>query len=619
MNREPPTRVVPGDLTLAAPLPEGSATGDVSPAPERRRSRWVRVGHFLLPSSRLETSGSRKGLADETAIAQELLAEARERVRRLVAALVTGVLALAAGDLLAVTLGWLPREAAWVLPLTAVVFLPFTLLLWRATRSRRFSDLAILRLGLLYVVVSGWLAGLVHCVHEAHRFAQITGFGPYAILITIFPLLLPCPPRLTLKVASAAVLAVYLGFWTASVSGLASPNFASYADLAVVSIGSAAIAYTVSRLVFRMQNDLVAARRLGSYVLEEKIGSGGMGEVWRGRHGMLASPAAIKVMHPPGFGKALDASAGARFRREARVTAALRSPHTVHLYDFGIGENGSFFYAMELLDGIDLAALVRRFGAQPPARVRGILLQACDSLAEAHGLGLVHRDIKPENLMLCRQGRQVEILKVLDFGVVGLLGEPAGLPELDALAASPGSLASLEAGDLTLPGTFLGTLAYTAPETYLGRPTDARSDIYALGCVAYWLLTGRKVVEVTGSVQQIAATLSRSVASPSSLGFPVPAELETLVMSCLAKDPELRPQTADELTARLAAGGSLWDPELARAWWQENLAATATAPFSGVAAGNQNRDGEESSALTQGTLVSRRPEGLLHGEPEKKV
>ena len=203
---------------------------------------------------------------------------------------------------------------------------------------------------------------------------------------------------------------------------------------------------------------------------------------------------------------------------------------------------------------------------------------------------------------------------MLDFGVVGLLGDPAGLPELDVLAASPRALSTPEAGDLTLPGTFLGTLAYTAPETYLGRPTDARSDIYALGCVAYWLLTGRKVVEVTGTVQQIAATLSRSVPSPSSLGFPVPAELETIVMSCLAKDPALRPQTVDELTARLAAGGSLWDPALAKEWWQENLAATAVAPFSASAApGSQNGEGEASAALTQGTLVSRRPDGEISG------
>jgi hypothetical protein len=566
MPEKPPTRIVPAgepgaDLTTASP-------------PERRRSRWFRVGPAR--GSRLDVSrAGRSQTAGETSIPPELLADARERTRRMAAVLSIGAVVLTLGDLLAAAAGFLPLARAWVLPAASLGFLLLSLLLWLASRSESFGNLQVFRFGLAYVVVSAALAGFVHSVHEAHRFDQVTGFGPHAILLTCFPLLLPCPPRTTLKVCLGAGIAIFLGFWAAGFWRLAAPSPSSYADLTVVVIGSTAIAYTTARLVFRLQKDIVAARRLGSWSLEEKIGSGGMGEVWRGRHGMLASPAAIKLMHPAGPGKVLDASAAERFRREARVTAALRSPHTVHLYDFGTGDDGTFFFAMELLEGIDLAALVRRFGPQPPERVRGILLQACDSLAEAHALGLVHRDIKPENLMLCRQGRQVEVVKVLDFGVVGLLGEsaaPGG--SLAALASGP---AEGEASDLTRPGTFLGTLAYAAPESFFGQGSDARSDLYSLGCVAFWLLTGRKVVEAAGSVHQLAVTWSKPVPRPSTLGVTVPEDLDAIVAACLAREPSSRPPSAEALAQRLEAGGPGWSRQQASAWWAQHLPAAARA------------------------------------------
>ena len=598
MQEKPPTRIVPAgepgaSLTTASP-------------PERRRSRWFRVGPARF--SPLDVSrGSRSQPAGETSIPSELLSEVRERTRRMTAVLSIGAVVLTVGDLLAAAAGFLPLDRAWVLPAASLGFLFLSLLLWLASRSERFGNLQVFRFGLAYVVVSALLAGFVHCVHEAHRFDQVTGFGPHAILLTCFPLLLPCPPRTTVKVCLGAGIAIFLGFWMSGYWRLAAPSPSSYADLTVVVISSTAIGYTISRLVFRLQKDIVAARRLGSYSLEEKIGSGGMGEVWRGRHGMLASPAAIKLMHPAGPGKVLDASAAERFRREARVTAALRSPHTVHLYDFGAGDDGTFFFAMELLEGIDLAALVRRFGPQPPERVRGILLQACDSLAEAHALGLVHRDIKPENLMLCRQGRQVEVVKVLDFGVVGVLGESA----VPGLAAAPAGASAEGEGsaDLTRPGTFLGTLAYAAPETFFGQGSDARSDLYSLGCVAFWLLTGRKVVEAAGSVHQVAVTWSRPIPRPSTLGVAVPEDLDAIVTACLSREPSSRPQSADQLAELLTAGGAGWSRELAGAWWSRHLPAAATAAPAAPKV-------QAPPTQFHSTVISRRPAVSGGGEKE---
>lgn len=584
MDAKPSRRMAP------AREPEVAASSSV--LPERRRSRWLRV--LPLRSARPDGSNASRSLpAGETSIPPEMLGEIRERTRRMVTALGAGAVVLTVGDLLAMAAGFLPAEAGWVLPAASLAFLGLSLLLWLASRSARLGEIEVFRLGLAFVVASAALSGFVHCVHETHRFAQVTGFGPHAILITCFPLLLPCPPRTTLQVAAAAVAAIFGGFWAAGAWGLAAPTPSSYADLTVVAVGSSAIAYTISRLVFRLQKDIVAARRLGSYALEEKIGSGGMGEVWRGRHAMLASPAAIKLMRSATPGKVLDASAAERFRREARVTAALRSPHTVHLYDFGSSDDGTFFFAMELLDGIDLAALVRRFGPQPPERVRGILLQACDSLAEAHALGLVHRDIKPENLMICRQGRQVEVVKVLDFGVVGLLGESAG--PAGGAAELAAALAGGEGVELTRPGTFLGTLAYSAPETFFGLGIDARSDLYSLGCVGYWLLTGRKVMETASTAHQIAATWSRPAPRPSAHGIAVPPELDTLIAACLSRELSSRPRSADDMAERLLAGGPGWSQEEARAWWRLHLPENAPAAA-----------GAAATAL-QSTVISRRP------------
>ena len=211
-------------------------------------------------------------------------------------------------------------------------------------------------------------------------------------------------------------------------------------------------------------------QELGCYRLVEKLDHGGMGEIWRARHRMLARPVAVKLIRPELIGVKSAPEAAAlvsRFRREAEATAALHSPHTVSLHDFGVTPEGAFYYVMELLDGLDLETLVRRFGPVPPERAVHLLAQACDSLAEAHATGLVHRDVKPANIVACRWGLKWDFVKVLDFGLVKAtwnLGEDE---------------------HLTSEGTITGTPAYMAPEAALGgRDIDARVDLYGLGCVA---------------------------------------------------------------------------------------------------------------------------------------
>ena len=302
------------------------------------------------------------------------------------------------------------------------------------------------------------------------------------------------------------------------------------------------------------------ARTFGSYQLESLLGRGGMGEVWRARHRLLARRAAIKLVRQDVFKgrEDLRLAAMTRFEREAQATALLRSPHTVELYDFGVSDTGTFYYVMELLEGLDAATLVERFGPLPAERVIHLVGQICDSLGEAHEAGLVHRDIKPSNLFVCRYGRTVDFVKVLDFGLVK--------PRAD------------EDSHLTTQLAVKGTPAFMAPEQAQGdRAIDARSDIYAVGCVAYWLLTGQRVFKGDNAMQ-VLVQHAYSAPTPISEHLPngVPPALNDLVMSCLEKDPARRPQSADAIAEALAAIPltTPWTQTRAREWWM------GTEPFS---------------------------------------
>jgi eukaryotic-like serine/threonine-protein kinase len=249
--------------------------------------------------------------------------------------------------------------------------------------------------------------------------------------------------------------------------------------------------------------------------------------------------------------------ASRRFEREAQVIASLRSPHTVELFDFGLADNGAFYYAMELLEGLDADTLVRRFGPIPADRAINVLRQICHSLSEAESCGIVHRDIKPANIFLCRYGEDYDFVKVLDFGLVKALGD---------------SVKTTTA--ITMENMITGTPAFIAPEQALGRlDLDGRADIYATGCVAYWLLTGELVFTGDTPMALLMHHAHTPPAPPSTrTELSIPAELDGLVLSCLAKDPAARPQTARELSHRLAAvdGADGWTEDRARAWWAKH-------------------------------------------------
>lgn len=321
------------------------------------------------------------------------------------------------------------------------------------------------------------------------------------------------------------------------------------------------LAYVGARVVYTLGTEVTRARELGSYRLEDRLGEGGMGEVWRASHRLLARPAAIKLIRSPAPGDAAGISdeIRRRFEREAQVIAQLRSPHTVTLFDFGVAEEGLFYYAMELLDGVDTDTLIRRFGPIPAERVVHILRQMCHSLSEAESRGLVHRDIKPSNIFLCRYGEDYDFVKVLDFGIAKVVHE-----------TSPDTQTAI-----TVANVIRGTPAFIAPEQAMGgADVDTRADIYSTGCVAYWLLTGQLVFTAETAMKLLVAHAHTPPDPPSSrTEIPIPPDLDALVLSCLAKDREHRPKSARDLLQRLdgVVLQQPWTDPRAREWWSVHL------------------------------------------------
>jgi serine/threonine protein kinase len=329
------------------------------------------------------------------------------------------------------------------------------------------------------------------------------------------------------------------------------------------------------------------ARELGSYRLLEKLGAGGMGEVWRAEHRLLAREAAIKLIKPD-EGQGASETARARFQREAQSLASLRSRNTIEVYDYGVTDEGAFFYVMELLDGLDLDSLVMKTGPQPVERVVHIMLQACSSLAEAHEAGLVHRDVKPANIFICRIAEELDIVKVLDFGLVRTVQDGPNEPVGEALALDKTVMAAVVAGpapgpgadaapdsNLTRAGNIMGTPAFMAPEQAMGAHVDARADIYALGGVTFWLLTGRTVFSGASFMAQLAAQI---VEAPPRLDTvcpqPLPKSLVDLVDACLAKSASDRPQTVRELKRRLELVLTELEPSWrgkVDGWWRDSI------------------------------------------------
>jgi len=404
-------------------------------------------------------------------------------------------------------------------------------------RRRKRDPALVMDIGLVYMVVTALDVGLLMHWGPASTTPLVTTptiswIGP---VILMFAAIVPAAPW---KMAVAGFVAASmdpLGMWIGRAAGLY--HFDSAVDPLVMHYPNyllLGVAVMISGVVTRLGQQVVRERELGSYRLGELLGRGGMGEVYRATHRMLARPAAIKLIRP----EVLAAGDGAkaqlatlRFRREAEAAARLRSPHTVALYDFGVTEEGRLYLVMELLEGTNLETLVREHGPLPAARVISILRQVCDSLEEAHAAGLVHRDIKPANIHLGLVGVRQDFVKVLDFGLV------------KSMSAGDGDESLASAAGITP-----GTPAYMAPEMSHEEAVDGRADLYSLGCVAYFLLTGRLVFEADTAIQMIVKHLQEAPFPPSARTHNlVPPALESLVLACLAKRPADRPASAAEL------------------------------------------------------------------------
>ena len=500
-------------------------------------------------------------------LTEEVLASAIGRVR--IAALISGTiwtLVLLANVVLSAqwtalafggTAGWPHPNWIWA----AIGAVGSFALAWAIGRLH-VPPRRVLDLGLGLEVLTAALISLISFYEIVPHAARISWV---AAVILVYPAIAPAAPRRVLAAGLLAASVDALGFGAAVLRGHAPDG--SPAALAGILAWMLApnylcafLALVPATLIRRLGHEAGLARDLGSYRLGRLIDKGGMGEVYEATHRMVAKPAAIKLIRPelltdsPDFADIITE----RFYREAEAVASLRSAHTVALYDFGVAADGTLYYVMEHLDWIDLQRLVERFGPLPPERVAHILTQACDSLGEAHERGMVHRDIKPSNIVVCRLGLAVDFVKVLDFGLVR--------QDAPAVPYSPG---------LSAPLGTPGTPSYMAPESVCGSPTvDRRADLYALGCVGYWLLTGRTVFDGDSPVQIMYHHGYEQPMAPSErLGAPLPGDLEAVILAALAKLPGDRPATAAEFRRRVGecALAEGWDQARAGAWWDTHL------------------------------------------------
>lgn len=319
--------------------------------------------------------------------------------------------------------------------------------------------------------------------------------------------------------------------------------------LAFTTMAMGGLAVYASRLDLRARRSALEAKRLGQYALGEKLGAGGMGVVYRAHHDMLHRPTAVKLLHLD----KTDAQALARFEQEVQLTSQLTHPNTIAIYDYGRTAEGIFYYAMEYLEGISLDDLVKRFGPLPSERVNHVLRQLCGSLSEAHGLGLIHRDVKPANVMLTKCGGMCDFVKLLDFGLVKSQNADR---------------------NVTLAGSLTGTPLYMSPEAIQREELDARSDLYAVGAVGYFLLTGTPVFDGKSIVDICKQHVQETPQRPAErLGQPVDERLEELILRCLAKRPDDRPASAESCEEDLLSceSANRWTSIQAKAWWAKHL------------------------------------------------
>lgn len=440
-----------------------------------------------------------------------------------------------------------------------VVAMLMALAVFAATRMRVETE-PLLNTGLTFEVLGAFFISMGDAALFTNAEVRINMISWVCLWIAIFPLFVPASFGKSLLASLLAASTGPLAYLLYTAAGRSPLPVNTVLTLYLPNYIAAAISLVPIYVINRYARGMKAVERMGSYELVTRLGAGGMGEVWKAKHGMLARPAAIKLIKrdtltslEPGQIEKLVA----RFQREAQSIAGLRSPHTIILYDFGSTQDNTLYYVMELLDGMDMHALAKKFGPVPPERAVHLLRQAARSLAEAHAQGLVHRDIKPANLFVCRLGLEPDFVKVLDFGLVRQLAS--------------------HARDMTLTaeGAVTGTPAFLAPEAVMGgHDVDARADVYALGCVAYWLVTGQYVFPGDSPMQMAMNHLNATPLAPSErTELRIPPEFDKLVLDCLKKKPDERIQTVDELDERLAAIplATPWTRERARQWWNTHF------------------------------------------------
>ncbi len=442
-------------------------------------------------------------------------------------------------------------------------------LVWVACRGGERSNAFVRRAEELGVAVgcAAYAAMGAH-IPELARPEMIVG-SALTLMLVARAIYVPSTARRTLLLTLALALpliamvySVYCRLEPATVIaiGLAFPEILG--DLGGVAMGrvietavwwtlTAAICTAASSVIYGLRREARDARKLGQYRLEERLGQGGMGVVYRARHTMLRRPTAVKLLRS-GAG---DEAMVARFEREVQRTAELSHPNTVRIFDYGRTPDGVFYYAMELLEGANLAEIVERCGAQPPARALHVVASVAGALGEAHRMGLIHRDVKPANIILCEQGGIPDFVKVLDFGLVKEIHDPEGDVALTAV------------------GAITGTPQYMAPEAIRAPDSvDARSDIYALGAVGYYLVTGSHVFRGSNVLEVCGHHMHTEPVPPSGrLGRALPRGIDELLLACLAKSPDDRPQSTDELIARIdTCDVPRWSAADAREWWSAN-------------------------------------------------
>jgi hypothetical protein len=368
-------------------------------------------------------------------------------------------------------------------------------------------------------------------------------------------IIVPSSLRRTLLISAAGAAPVMVYFKTQGVSAIF--NQSPQSARVFVLFGTVWCAFAVfaaaanSRQLYGLRAHIREIGRMGQYTLEAKIGEGGMGTVYRATHAMLRRPAAIKLL-------AKDRASEkdqARFEREVQLTSTLSHPNTIDIFDYGRTSAGVFYYVMEYLDGLDLDKLVREYGPLEPARAIHILTQVCGALGEAHALHLIHRDIKPANIVLTDRVDEPDVVKVVDFGLVKALAAHGGDSRSEAITGTP---------------MYLAPEAIKTPEA-----VDERTDIYALGAVAYFLLAGRNVFKGETVVEVLSRHMLEEPTAPSlHLAKPIPSDLELLVLQCLAKEPSARPQSTSSLRDALLAceDAARYDRSAALRWWREHRA-----------------------------------------------